>query len=255
MERSWPRCKSAARFLTTSWGEVNCTGQSDHNIRGPLEVEWTVNEPWLESRYADPPFLSVSSPSAWPNLREYNPAVVSHDSELRVLVVGKYSALSWASHRGHFCQVSQANSWFLSDIGHTTRKKKATGHCSRQNIIKSASKVLPAILNVLLGALRHQQELREGKWSCTEAWSRRQTAQTAKKETKWTSLRVQAGYHTDPMGKAHQYAAICTRQGAEHITHEKCEISPWCLLPCACTLQPCVCTLQPSAGRPRSGGS
>jgi len=39
---------------------------------------------------------------------------------------------------------------------------KAAGHCSRQNIITSASTVLPAILNVRLGALREQQQLREG---------------------------------------------------------------------------------------------
>jgi len=68
-----------------------------------------------------------------------------------------------ASHRSHLCQVSQVNSSFSSVIGHKTRKKKAAGHCSRQNIITSASTVLPAILNVRLGALREQQQiLREG---------------------------------------------------------------------------------------------
>jgi len=67
-----------------------------------------------------------------------------------------------ASHRGHLCQVSRANSSFSSVIGHKTRQKQAAGHCSRQNIITSASTVLPAILNVRLGALREQQQLREG---------------------------------------------------------------------------------------------
>jgi len=62
-----------------------------------------------------------------------------------------------ASHKSHLCQVSRVNSSFSSVIGHKTRKKKAAGHCSRQNIITSASTVLPAILHVRLGALREQQ--------------------------------------------------------------------------------------------------
>ena len=67
-----------------------------------------------------------------------------------------------ANHRSHLCQVSRVNSSFSSVIGYKTRQKKAAGHCSRQNIITSASTVLPAILNVRLGALREQQQLREG---------------------------------------------------------------------------------------------
>jgi len=67
-----------------------------------------------------------------------------------------------ASHRSHLCQVSRVNSSFSNVIGHKTRNKKAAGHCSRQNIITSASTVLPAILNVRLGALREQQQLHEG---------------------------------------------------------------------------------------------
>jgi len=59
-----------------------------------------------------------------------------------------------ASHRGHLCQVSRVNASFSSVIGHKARKKQAAGHCSLQNLITSASTVLPAILNVRLGALR-----------------------------------------------------------------------------------------------------
>ena len=66
-----------------------------------------------------------------------------------------------ASQRGHFCQVSRVNSSFSSVIGHKTRQKKAAGHFWQQNIITSASTVLPAILNVRLFALREQQQLRE----------------------------------------------------------------------------------------------
>ena len=77
-------------------------------------------------------------------------------------------------------------------------------------------------------------------------------AQTVKRETKGTPLRAHVGCHADPLvpatpctlaesshgkvlamlaelverGQAHLHAAICTRQGAKHITHDLCEISP-----------------------------
>jgi len=50
----------------------------------------------------------------------------------------------------------------MQKTGSRARKKQAAGHCPRQNIIASTSTVLPAILNVRLGALREHQQLREG---------------------------------------------------------------------------------------------
>jgi len=65
-----------------------------------------------------------------------------------------------ARHRGHTWHVSQANSSF-SRLGSCKRRGKcATGHSLQHTLLTLAFIVLPAILSVLLGALREQQQLR-----------------------------------------------------------------------------------------------
>jgi len=151
---------------------------------------------------------------------------------------------------------------------------KAAGHCSRQNIITSASTVLPAILNVRLGAQREQQQLREGCFpemmmqrgleppsngtdskkvdtgdaaqgpsevpcGCTAAPCT--LAESAAKCSQcWRSLWKGAGAPT--RRNMHH-----TRRGTQH-PGSMCDFPqvPWCLPPCVCTLQPC-------AGRPALG--
>jgi len=166
-----------------------------------------------------------------------------------------------ASHRGHLCQVSRVNSSFSSVIGHKARKKKAARHCWRQNIITPASTVLPAILNVQLGALREQQQLREGCFpemitqrgleppsnsTDSKQGDTGDAAQGARKvsrgstgaccpvHARWIQPRQSARNAGGSCGRgqAHLHAAICTRQGAGHNTQGLCEISSRC--PGAC---------------------
>jgi len=119
-----------------------CSSTTLRDRPDPIEEELLCVREHPETRVRTAKSLEVQSRSSFPPAA---PAPSCH-----------------ASHRGHMCQVSRVNSSFSSVIGHKTREKSATGHCSRQNIIASASTVLPAILNVRLGALREQQQLREG---------------------------------------------------------------------------------------------
>jgi len=64
------------------------------------------------------------------------------------------------NHGGHMWPVFRVNSSFSSVIGRKRRQKHAVQHCPRHNLITWASILIPALLNVLLGALRQQRSAR-----------------------------------------------------------------------------------------------
>ena len=63
-------------------------------------------------------------------------------------------------HRSHMCPVFRVNSSFSSVIRHKRRQRHAVQHCLRHNLFTWASMLIYAIVNVLLGALRQQQQQR-----------------------------------------------------------------------------------------------
>ena len=67
-----------------------------------------------------------------------------------------------ASHRGHMCPISLANSSFSRAMRRKRREKHTAGHYLQHYLITLAYPVLPAILNTKLGAPREQQRSCEG---------------------------------------------------------------------------------------------
>jgi len=91
--------------------------------------------------------LHASIPPETPGLPEYYHAPVLSASRCH------------ARHRGHMCPVSRVKSSFSRVNSRKRRVKGAAGHSLQHTLLTLASKVLSASLNMLLGALREQQQL------------------------------------------------------------------------------------------------
>jgi len=64
-------------------------------------------------------------------------------------------------HRGHMCPVSRVDSSFSRVNSPKRRVKGAAGHSLRHTLLTLTFRVLSASLNMLLGALREQQQVRK----------------------------------------------------------------------------------------------
>ena len=97
-------------------------------------------------------YLHVSKPPATPGLSEHCHAPVLQRQPPHCAATHGIEAT-----RG---PVSRANSSFSRVRSRKRREKRAVGHSLRHTVLPLASVVLPASLNVLLEALREQQQLR-----------------------------------------------------------------------------------------------
>ena len=67
-----------------------------------------------------------------------------------------------ARYRIHMCPVSRVNSSFSRVNNRKRRVKGASGHSLRHTLLTLVFRVLSEIVNMVLGALREQQQLRKG---------------------------------------------------------------------------------------------
>jgi hypothetical protein len=139
-----------------------------------------------------------------------------------------------ARHRGHIWPVSRANSSFSRVRSRERHEKRAAGHSLLHSLIALVSMVRSTTLNMQLGALRDQQQLRENCF--LKMFVRSKLWKVA-----------------DPL-KQHKEPKVKARRACLE-SERCCHGAGWCQPPRARSLEPCMATCLKRGGDCEIGGA